>query len=228
MNLRCLGVAAAILALAGAASADSITFDMNNVFNGSVTPSGTPKATIDDMGGTGSVLFTLDLSDLGPSNEKVGAWYFNTAANISGFTVTGYSVLSGAVAAPTFLYGYNSTTGTFKADGDGYFDLVLTFNTNAGPAFEDGEKISFHLNFAGITASTFDAGSLPSGNGTGPFDSVLHLQGVGATGASIWVSGSGTTDPGDDGGHPVPEPSLAILVALGLAGVHFRRRVRGR
>lgn len=214
-----------ILALAAGARADSITFEMSNVFNGATTPSGAPTATIDDMGGTGSVLFTLDLTDLGPSAEKIGAWYFNTLVDIAGFTVTGYDDLIGTVTMPAFAYSFNSTAGSFKADGDGYFDLVLDFATGGAGAFDDGERISFLINFAGITAATFDGMSLSSGSDTGPFGSALHIQGVGANSVSLWLSEGGGTDPDPDPDpDPVPEPGLALLALLGIAGGLVARR----
>jgi hypothetical protein len=220
MRARGLGAALCVLALAAVASADAITFEMSNVFSGSGTPSGVPKVTIDDQGTAGSVKFTFDMTDLGPSAEFITGWYFNTAVNLSAIgTFSGFTNILGYVSGISISRTFNTTLSAFKADGDGYYDWLFGFATSGSARFQDGEKFSFYYSAPGITAQTFNVlGLAGPGSNTGPFKSAIHLQGVGPTGGqSLWISEGGTKPP-DGGGGGIPEPSFGLLVLLGIFG----------
>jgi hypothetical protein len=219
--MRIVWAALLLGAFGVSARADSITYVMDNVYSGSGTPSGAPKVTIDDGGTSGSVKFTFDATGLDSPFEKIDKWYFNTAFNIAGGTVTGFTNLSGFVSFPSFPYSFNNTTGSFKAGGDGYFDLIVNFANSGSGTFKDDEIFSFHVNKPGITASTFDAWSIPSGSGKGPFQSAVHLQGVGPCGdESVWLSATVRS--------PVSEPALALLGLVAVAAVVFYRSASAR
>jgi hypothetical protein len=219
-----LAVVLACLALSGVAHADSITFFMTNPFSGPGTATGVPKVTIDDEGSAGDVKFTFDMTDLGPSDEFISLWFFNTSIDLS---ATGsfslFTNITGITTDPTagVLRAFNTTSDSaFRADGDGFYDWVFEFPTAGNDAgrFEDGDSFSFYYTAPGITAQTFNVTGLagPGADNPGPFKSAIHLQGT-ATG-SVWIS------EGDPDTQQIPEPGLAILVLLGIAGVFVRRR----
>jgi hypothetical protein len=118
---------------------------------------------------------------------------------------------------------FNTTDPGFKADGDGYYDWVFSFATSGAARFRDGDKFSFYYTSPGITAQTFNVlGISGPGSTSGPFRSAIHLQGVAPYGQnSLWISdGNGSTPPPNG----VPEPGLAVLALLGLAGCFLVRR----
>jgi MYXO-CTERM domain-containing protein len=220
--MKAVAVAIALSVLVGTAQADSITFAMANPFSGPGTPSGVPTVTIDDGGGTGSVTFTFDMTNLGPSDEFISQWFFNTAIDLSATgSFSAFTNIVGTTTDPTagVQRTFDTTLAAFKADGDGFYDWVFDFPTAGNDAgrFEDGDKFSFVYTAGGITAQTFNVLGLDGpGSTAGPFKSAIHLQGT--TTGSVWLS-EGTPDTGT-----IPEPSLALLALLGIAGVLARRR----
>lgn len=222
-NWSMRAAACAILALAAGARADSITFVMDNVFSGSGTPSGAPTVTIDDEGTPGSVKFTFDATPLSSASEFIGKWYFNTSVALLGGVFTGFTNISGITVITDLDRTFNTTDAGFKADGDGYYDWVFDFaNPNPG-RFADGDSFSFYYSSPGITAQTFNVlGISGPGSNYGPFKSAIHLQGTGDDGeGSLWISdGTGT----GGGGGNIPEPGLALLALLGIAGGIVARR----
>jgi MYXO-CTERM domain-containing protein len=218
-----MGVAVcAILALAGFAQADAITISMDNVFSGTGTPTGVPTLTIDDEGTAGSVKFIFDATDLGPSSEFIGLWFINTAIDLSATgSFSGLTNITGVTNMPTVYRTFNTTDAGFKADGDGYYDWVFDFANGGAGKFQDGDSFYFYYYAPGITAATFDVlGISGPGSNSGPFKSAIHLQGVGTDGAnSLWISDGSAPPP-----NGVPEPGLALLALIGLAGGLLSRR----
>lgn len=204
-----------VTALAIQATAKTITFGSNFTYSGTAPAStATPwlTTTFDDGGCTGSVLLTLSATNL-TGGEFVSDWYLNFAQDslVNSLVFTAPTKI-GSFATPTISLGTND----FKADGDGYYDIRLSFATSANNRFKAGNCISYTISgIAGLTADSFNAVSLSSG-GTGPFTNAAHVQNIGSSSASGWVTTS------------VPEPSSAtsIIAVLGMlsSGMILRRR----
>jgi hypothetical protein len=181
------------------------------------TPSGTPalpapwlNATFTDVS-SGVVDMKITAVDLA-AGEKIGDVCFNVnppfdPANLlfSAPTVTG-----GTVGILSLTKGED----VFAADGDGYFDIHLAFDTTTAGAFSNGEAVDYTITLAGLTANSFIALSTPHG-GFGPFYAAAHIQGLGTLqDKSAWVT---TLEP-----PTVPEPTTIGL--LGLGALALRRR----
>ncbi len=194
--------------------ATTITFTIDTEFSGGTDSSGDPVAIFDDGGGSGSVTLTLDLTNLTTSGEFVDAWYFNFDPSLN------LSLLS-------FSYGGSSSgpaatvsvgTDAFKADGDGYFDILFDFPPPPGSVhFDAGEVVVYTITSSQpITAQSFNFTSAPGG-GNGTFGSAAHVQGIGPDNQdSGWVGG--------DGGTQLPIPSTGLLLGIGLIGLGWVQR----
>lgn len=96
-----------------------------------------------------------------------------------------------------------------KADGDGLYDIKLSFATN-GSGFQSGQTVVYEITgISGLTASSFNFFSTPAG-GHGPFLTAAHV--LNTTGAGS--GGSGWIAP-----TPVPLPAAAWLFGSGLLGL---------
>jgi hypothetical protein len=136
----------------------------------------------------------------------------------------------GVVENLTFSYnsGYNGITGIFKgenqfkAGGDGYFDINMTFD-NAPPAnrFGAGDVMVYDIFLAGITASSFDYVSINGPAGKTGFHAAAQIGGIGNNGQfSGWIADS-------DKVAPIPEPTTIMLFGaglIGLAGIGRKKR----
>jgi len=182
-------------------------------FSNATPPAGNaPWLTVrfDDGGGSGSVTLTFEATNL-VGSEFVSGLYLNV---VSGIDPSGLSfvnpVKTGSFDIPTISLG----TDQFKADGDGYFDIRLSFATGGGASkrFGSTEALSYTINGpASLTAASFDALSA-SGNKPG-LEIAAHVQGIGQDGSySGWVTSA-------------PEPSALSLLALSVVGI-LRRRPR--
>jgi hypothetical protein len=213
-----VGLLAALL-FAGAARADSISVVLDTEFSGAFAASGSPTITFTDAGAD-TVTMTMDVSGLSGS-EFIRRWFFNSSLNPAGFTFTHVSGDAAAISVQTTFN--QNTNGAFKADGDGYFDIVFDF-TGAGDLDADEPDVVYTIsgNGAGISVSTFLIGSA-TGGGSGTWMSAAHVQGVGSSGAnSGWMGGNTTIN------HS-PEPGTIFLLSAGVAGlVGARRRARRR
>lgn len=210
--------AISLAAIPGTLRAASL--QLSQIFSdGSVAPAATgqPWLTVTTTDtGTNVVLLELEAPNL-TGGEYVNSWYLNLDPSLNAALLTFSLPTSvGTFDAPTISAGTNA----FKADGDGLYDLVLSFSTsNSGgsPRFTDGDKVSYFVSYTGagsVNASSFIFQSAPDG-GSGPFYSAAHIGTTGPQGnGSAWIS-------------PVPEPSSAMVAALAGGLLLRRRRTQG-
>lgn len=214
---------AAMLVLPAPSSAAGILYQFDTPFGTSTVPPGNPPPWLDAtfLDTTGGVLLTLSNADLA-ATEKIDVVALNLNPRLNPANLTFGSQSSvGSFTAPTIATGAEA----FKADGDGYYDIELQFNTGGGSSatFGNGESVTYLLGgISGLTASDFEYLSAPSGS-AGPFYAAAHIQGIGTGNVSAWV------EPGL-GPMPVPEPGVSALLGM-TAGVwlagRFARRRRG-
>jgi PEP-CTERM motif len=211
-----------LVAAAGSARAESITFTLDAPLTAKPPGSGAPTITFDDLGGTGTVVMTMSLEGLTDPDEFVTSWFFNSDVNPTGFTFTFDDANSTGAAAASIDSAFNSAA-DFKADGTGgLHDILFQFSSSNGQGgalrFGAGEVVVYTITGAGITASTFDVLSI-SDAGNPQYHSVVHLQGIAQ-------DPPGSTYLGDFSHSP--EPGTIALVAVGVAGLVARRRRRAR
>jgi len=194
---------------AGFAGAAIVTFQLDYEFSGATPPSGlTPwlTATFDDQDSSGSVELTMAATNLTDA-EHVKGWYFNFAGDL---TTLSFSYDS---AADVEAASINTGTDAFKADGDGFFDILFVF---ANGDFREGEESVYSITGTGITADSFDFFSAP-GDGNGSWTTAAHIGGIGPCDQySGWV-----------GGNSVPIPGALWLLGSGLIGlVGMRKKLK--
>lgn len=177
---------------------------------------GTPPAgpapwltvTYDDGGASGSVTMTFTATNL-VGSEFISGLYLNVVPTVDPNALTfGSPVKTGSFTSPAIQRG----TDAFKADGDGYFDILLSFATSggAGGRFTAGDAVSYTITGpASLTAASFAATSASSRMG---YHIAAHVQGIGP-------------DGDDSGWVAEPEPASLSLLALGCLRA-IRRRPR--
>jgi len=203
-----------------AASAGTITFTVGTEFSGGAQPSGSPTATITD---TGANQVTLTLTSNLSGNEFIDAFYLNYSGDLSSLSV-GSPTGTGANA----FIGSSTGSNSFKADGDGFFDLLLEFMPPGDERFGAGESVSFVITGTGLSAGLFNLMSAcntegTTGCGNGGYFAAAHVQAIDTPPGSGWV-GDGTSSDNETP-NPVPEPSTLLLLgsALGFGARKLRR-----
>lgn len=195
----------------GTASANELVFQPCEEFSGATPPAGTAPwltSKFDDAGGVGSVTMTLETTNI-IAEEYVSKWLFNVAAAIDPTSLV-FSIASkvGSFTDPTISTGAD----LFKADGDGYYDIMVAFETGgtSGERFTAGDSLVCTITAPLLTAYAFDALSASKDQGKAVFPTAAHVQGIGPQAAgSGWVT--------------VPESCSAVLLVLG-ASILSRRR----
>ena len=198
----------------------TITYNLDFVFAGQQPANYGPWGTISftTTGGT-NTLVTMTALDgatgLG-AGEFISFWGFNT----SDTSFIAPASLSGAATGTIGVCPTNPcTSAQFKADGDGYYNIVVSFETanNAG-RLTAGESVSFTIQNA--IETSFSPLSNPGG-GAGTYNTALHIQGL-PSGSSAWVGNTSTGRVGTGIGEicsEVPEPGGLALAVPGLLGI---------
>ena len=202
MRRAILGLATAFMVFGIAAQASALQYVLDDSF-GSDPVSGDITVTIADAGAD-TVQVTVDMTALN-TTEFIKELYLNTNTAVTGST-DGTSSIDAVSYA---LAGY-------KADGDGFHDLLVEFSPDAGDRMTGGAVYTFTLTGLGLDAGDFD--DLGTDSPKGQFHAVAKINGTGDGSGSDWVG---------DGGDPIPEPSGMVLFSAGMAVVATSLRRRG-
>lgn len=206
--------------------ADIIEWLLDFEFSDATPPDGTVTVTLDDHDATGAVWLTVDATGLDkypeppPStlqySQHVKELYLNLGPSpyLTKLSWDYGGISPDAYVVDAFKQGVNE----FKADGDGYFDLLIEFANSGDGRLSAGEWADLKITGDGLSTSSFEYLSAPGG-GHGPFYVAAHVGGIGPKDESGWV----TT-------QPVPEASTMILFGSGLVGLlgFARGKVRSR
>ncbi len=182
--------------------------------------------------GADTVKLTIDASGASDANGmKIEGLYFNVD-NVTPSTI-GDSLVSGQAA--TLLskndLGAGGNAGTFKADGDGFFDLVLSYPANSD-FFNAGETSVYNLTAVGLDETDFQnaisVGGPVGNNGYNVVLRVISLDDPDISGADDEGSGWFSDPPPDETPIPgLPEPTSLAIWALGMVAAGFgARRMR--
>jgi hypothetical protein len=206
---------AAMLAFAWVSSASAATATLYNYtqhFSGGSLSGTTPwaTATFADLAAN-TVQLRLTGSGL-QSGQNLDSVYFNTK-DIAATSLT-FTLVSGPAA--TIMQGSNA----FKADGDGYFDVRLSWGSGV---FGSTTASVYNITGPGLTSASFVDLSSPTssggtgGSGHGPFYAAGKITSL--SGGSAWVAAAGPV-----AAAPEPEIYAMMLVGFGLMGFVARRR----
>jgi hypothetical protein len=211
-------ILAAVLMLATTkASAADYYFNFDSVFSGTAPSGAAPwlQAEIKDVSAN-TVDLTISTAGL-QGTEFISDFYLNINPSLT-VTSLAFSQTSktGSFANPAISTGEDA----FKADGDGYYDVDLSFATANGSTFTVGDSVTYQITgITGLNANSFDYMST-SGGGAGTWLAAAHIQSIGASGASGWIAPSQLT--------PVPEPAPILLSSLAIGLWVGARRLRNR
>ncbi len=173
---------------------------------------------------SGNVTLTLEapgLTETDGVEEFVSKWYFNFDPSLNPdnltFSLAGSSSDLDMPSDSEIQKGVDS----FKADGDGHYDILIPFSTDGSGRFVQGSWAKFDVSYssAAINVRSFDFLSVRS-TSHGPYLAAAHIQAIGGNiDESTWIAPSG---------QPVPEPATLFLVGIGLFTLPYLLRKRCR
>ena len=168
-------------------------------------------AFFDDGGTAGSVTLTLSVAG-SVGGAEVSEVYLNVDDTIGGANLTITPAGGTGPAANSISKG----TDAFKADADGWYDILFSLPPPGSDRFEAGETLIYDITATGLVASSFNFLSTPDPvDPNGPFLGAAKFQSTGDGSQSDWVGA-------------VPVPAAVWLFGsglLGLIGVARRRKV---
>lgn len=198
------------------ASAATVTFNLDTVFSsGAVAPDGpAPYATLtlDDGGGTGTVVMTASVSgDVGAAYLEELYLNFDPAFSLANLIFT-HSGGDGPGPSTQGNNGIFTGVDAFQSDGDGKYDIYFNFPPppgNGNSTFDAGETVIYTITSSdAITASSFNFLSA-EGGGEGTYLAASKFNATGPSqGDSAWV-----------GASPIPVPAAVWLFGSGLIGL---------
>jgi hypothetical protein len=208
---------------AAGARADSFFYQYTNVYAGT-RPEGSPawvNSLFSDVS-TGTVQLKISANGLA-NGEFLSAMFFNLDPSLNPTKLTfNYVGSSGGFALPTIKTGADS----FKADGQGKYDIDFTFSQKANTEFTGSDYIIYDITSSAfsLTASDFDVLSTAAG-GCDEFLAAAEISGIPGT---CDTTSTGWVAPGVVALAPEPQP--LALVALGgvLWFAAGWRRIRAR
>lgn len=191
----------ASLALVSAANA-ALVFDTSYEFSGGTAPSGPApwvRTTISDAGANTVTIKIENLNLVGTEFNRQLSLNLDPALDP---TLLNFSspVQVGTFNLPTISTGVNA----FKADGDGFFDVLFEFATPNPQRFGPGEAVTYTVTgITGLDESDFNFISVNGPVGNNGWPVAAHVQGIGTGGNfSGWVT--------------VPEPALGALALIAI------------
>ncbi len=216
--------AVGLLAAATPVLSATIVFNYNQEFSGGTAPLGSTPWMVSTFSASpttyiiGSSTYDAVRLTINLSNLQSGAFISETDFNID-------PTLNPANLGVNFVSGNSHAnvtpglaTDSFKADGDGFYDISFSFPTSSGSTFGSGTQAVFDIEATNVaTASALTPGSFaflskPAG-GHGPFYAAAHVQNTGiGNGGSGWIAPSGFTSV-------VPVPTAVWLFGSGLMGL---------
>jgi len=219
-----LGVIVAALLWSTNLFAATIDMGMDFTFSGTPPASSTipwSDATYSDNG-DGTVNLTLTNPNLTGTESAKGVYLnFNDSLNVNNLT---FSVVSssGSFTLPSSI---NLSKNGNKADGDGFYDILINFatGTTTSQTFGPGDTLTYRISYTSpISTSDFEFKSA-MGGGAGSYyaaEQVQNTLGGGTTGG--WIGANNFV--------VVPESSMGIaaglFLAVGAAGSLLRQARR--
>jgi hypothetical protein len=161
----------------------------------------------------------LTISNIGLVGlENTDKFYFNLNPALSpAALVFSNPGGSGGFDLPDISTGVNA----YKADGDGYYDVLFAFSTDGQThRFRGGQYLVYDISGIATLAAADFAFLSYDGVGSGPYYAAASVQQIGGSGGvSGWIKPAGITY--------VPEPSSSVLLVLavgGWLGARFSKR----
>ena len=192
--------------VASVVTAAPILYNIDYAFSGSGT--GSVQAEFTEVG-DGLVQLRMASTDL--SGGYASGWYLNLDTNLDASDLD-INYVSGIEADAV-----GQGTNDFKADGDGFFDLLFSFST-ADHDLAPGEWSVYTLALDGLTADAFNFVSVNGPVGKNGFYAAAKISGGG--GIQAWVADADGPAP-----PPVPEPASLLLLGAGALPL-IRKRMR--
>ena len=201
-----------------AAPAYATTFYLDYTFSGD-DPDGDPAwltaELTDNPDPAGGVLLTLTTNLTG--SEYVGSWYFNLNPDLNP-TLLSFAPQSGNPYAAGIV---DTGVDAFKADGDGWFDILFSFPTAEADRFPGDGPVSISWLITSTEEITPDSFSFGS-TGHAEYFTAAHIQSILIPGGTTsgWIAGN--ADPPT----AAPIPGTAFLLGSGILSLVGWRRIR--